>query len=404
MPVEIAKSPNEKNDTLQPIIHLRKMLHRHPELSGQETGTAERIREFFTANHPTELITKIGGHGLATVYNFSNEGPVVVVRCELDALPIAETNPFEHRSLVPGVSHKCGHDGHMAIVAGLSTWIKKKDFKKGSIVLLFQPAEETGEGAFAVLNSSLFKNIQPDYFFALHNLPGEEMHTIIVVNDFFSASVQSVCISLKGKQSHASEPEKGINPAMTISNIINALAQLNVTDETKENFALLTPVHLLMGEKAYGISAGTGELHYTLRTWTDKQMEELKKNLSDIVTNLCRKQSLEYDISWFDYFPASVNHPACNELVRKAATGNGFLVKERPIPFKFGEDFGWYSKHYPAAMFGIGAGLHSPALHHQDYDFPDEIIGTGISMFCGIIEQLLGQGGTSMGTGGRTSK
>ena len=117
MPVEIAKSPNEKNDTLQPIIHLRKMLHRHPELSGQETGTAERIREFFTANHPTELITKIGGHGLAAVYNFSNEGPVVVVRCELDALPIAETNPFEHRSLVPGVSHKCGHDGHMAIVA-----------------------------------------------------------------------------------------------------------------------------------------------------------------------------------------------------------------------------------------------------------------------------------------------
>ncbi len=386
---EVAEPGDDKNYSLQRIIDLRKMLHQHPELSGQETGTAECIREFIATYHDTEIITEIGGNGLAAVYNYSNDGPVVVIRCELDALPIEETNQFEHRSIKPGISHKCGHDGHMAIVAGLAIWLKNKNFKKGRIVLLFQPAEETGEGAFAVLKSGVFKDIKPDYFFAFHNLPGETVNTIIVVNEFFSASVQSVCISLKGKQSHASEPEKGINPAIAMSKIIDALAVLNITDETKKDFALLTPVHLLMGEKAYGISAGTGELHYTLRTWNDEEMEKLKANLSNIIKTICREHSLHCDISWFDYFPASVNDPKCNELIRKAAASNGFTVKERPLPFKFGEDFGWYSGQYPAAMFGIGAGVNSPALHHQDYDFPDEIIETGIGMFCGLIEQIL---------------
>ncbi|HYK77408.1 MAG TPA: amidohydrolase [Daejeonella sp.] len=376
--------------TLKEIANLRKTLHQHPELSGQERETAERIREFITTLHDTELITNIGGNGLAVVYHFSDDGPVVVIRCELDALPIEETNQFEHRSVKPGVSHKCGHDGHMAILAGLAIRLKEKNFKKGRVVLLFQPAEETGEGAYAVLKSGVFKDLSPDYFFALHNLPGEEMNSIIVVDHFFSASVQSVCISLQGKQSHASEPENGINPAMAMSKIIEALSALNVTDETQANFALLTPVHLHMGEKAYGISAGSGELHYTLRTWNDEKMEELKAQLCHLITTISKEHALQYDISWFDYFPASVNDPKCNELIRKAAAGNGFTVMERPLPFKFGEDFGWYSAQYPSAMFGLGAGLNSPALHHQDYDFPDEITERGMDMFCGIIEQLLG--------------
>ena len=380
-----------RNEILKEITQLRKTLHRHPELSGKEKETAQRIQGFISTHHDTELITGIGGNGLAAVYRFSDDGPVVVIRCELDALPIVEVNQFEHRSINPGVSHKCGHDGHMAVLAGVALMLKEKKLKKGKVVLLFQPAEENGEGAHAVLESGVLKNLKPDYFFALHNLPGEKMNTVIVVDHFFSASVQSVCISLKGKQCHASEPENGINPAAALAKIIDALAALNVIDETQKNFALLTPVHLTMGEKAYGISAGSGELHYTLRTWSDAKMEELKTKLSHLVTTVSDAHALEHDISWFDYFPASVNDPECNQLIRNAAAGHGLEVKERPLPFKFGEDFGWYSAKYPSAMFGLGAGVNSPALHHHDYDFPDEIAGTGIEMFCGIIDQLLGE-------------
>lgn len=314
----------------------------------------------------------------------------MVIRCELDALPIEETNVFEHRSQTPGVSHKCGHDGHMAILAGVALWLKNKTFEKGKVVLLFQPAEETGKGAHAAVQDPFIQNLKPDYFFALHNLPGEALHDIVVVDRFFSASVQSVCISLQGKQSHASEPEHGINPARAMAALIEAFASLNVPEETSPDFALLTPVHLLLGEKAYGISAGSGELHYTVRTWDTETLNVLKSTMAETVHRISGAHGLLYELRWFDEFPASVNHEQCNQLIRKTAVKHGFTVKERQLPFKFGEDFGWYSAAYPSAMFGLGSGEDSSALHHHDYDFPDEIAVTGIAVFAGIIEEVLG--------------
>lgn len=129
---------------------------------------------------------------MAAIYEYSNDGPVIVIRCELDALPIEESLPLKYRSKNPGVSHKCGHDGHMAIVAGLIFWLETTSFKKGKIILLFQPAEETGEGAAGVLNDQRFLKLHPDYIFALHNIPGQPLHSIIIVKNKFCAAVQSV--------------------------------------------------------------------------------------------------------------------------------------------------------------------------------------------------------------------
>lgn len=375
------------NTTL--LTTLRRQLHRHPDLSGQEAATVQRIINFAWQYHPSRIISPVGGNGLAIVYEFSGKGPSIMIRCELDALPIEEANAFEHRSAVKGVSHKCGHDGHMAIVAGLMGWIEEQAFIKGTIVLLFQPAEETGQGAPAVLNDPSFAGIQPDYLFALHNLPGEPLHQIIIVEKRFSATVQSLAIHLQGKQSHASEPEKGINPALAMAYITQRFAEL-INDNVKdESFALLTPVYSRMGAPAYGINAGKGELHYTIRTWSEEQMQQLKERLLMIVVDACAIHSLQFHIDWFDFFPSAVNDARCNQLVREAAIASGLSIKEQPVPFKFGEDFGWYTAEYKSALFGIGAGIHHPALHHADYDFPDAIIETGIKMFGNIILQAL---------------
>src|SRR5687767_11645364 len=130
------------------ILQLRKYIHQHPELSGFEEQTARQIIEFISTHHPAKIIDSIGGHGFVAIYEFG-EGPVILFRSELDALPIEEANEFEHRSIYKGVSHKCGHDGHMAILSGLIFRIKEMPFKKGKIILLFQPAEENGQGAAA---------------------------------------------------------------------------------------------------------------------------------------------------------------------------------------------------------------------------------------------------------------
>ncbi|MEH6407928.1 MAG: amidohydrolase [Leeuwenhoekiella sp.] len=374
---------------LNKIKKLRKDLHQNPELSGKEINTAKRIKAFINAHNPTEIIENIGGNGLAAIYNFSDNGPVVMIRCELDALPISETNTFDHRSAFENISHKCGHDGHMAIVAGLIFWIKKQHFKKGKIILLFQPAEETGKGAKAVLDDLKFEKLKPDYVFALHNIPGEKLHSIILPTTHFSATVCSFSATLTGKRAHASEPENGINPTLALAKIINRLNKLVVAKTSSNHFALLTPIHILMGEKSYGISPGFGEIHYTIRTWNDAEMEILQKKIVSIISDVCSEYKLEFSIDWFDYFPASVNDEFCRNIVMEASKTNKLEIVKRDEAFKFGEDFGWFSKNHKAAMFGLGSGENCPALHHADYDFPEGIIETGMQMFQSIISQLL---------------
>jgi metal-dependent amidase/aminoacylase/carboxypeptidase family protein len=205
----------------------------------------------------------------------------------------------------------------------------------------------------------------------------------------FSADVQSFSISVTGKESHAAEPENGSNPALALAEMIKALAQLNINEPEVENFAVLTPVYINMGQKNYGISPAQGELHYTIRTWSTPQMERLKAHLASIFTQVTEAHQLAFEVNWFEYFPASRNDQACNDLVIAAAEENGFEITQRAYPFKFGEDFGWFSQNYKAAMFGVGAGTTSPALHHANYDFPDALIPTGMEMFTSIISGIL---------------
>lgn len=380
---------------LEKIIALRKQLHKNPELSGTESETARLIKEFVQSNYNTEIITNLGGNGLAIVYDLPEQGPSVMIRCELDALPIEEVNDFSHKSTIKGISHKCGHDGHMAIVAGLILRIKEGNFKKGKIILLFQPAEETGKGAYKVLNDPKFEKLHPDYIFALHNIPGFPVNSIISVPNSFSSTVQSLAIYLTGKQSHASEPKNGINPAGSIAEIVRQFNDLNQPDINKPSFSLLTPVYINLGSKDYGISAGKGEIHFTIRTSTDDAMQRLKEKLFEIADEICKKEKLQFKTDWFDYFPAAINNEECNDLIIKIARKNNYELIIKDHPFRFGEDFGWFSKKTKAAMFGLGAGTNSPALHHSDYDFPDEIIETGISMFSGIIENLMDRSRTT---------
>lgn len=371
------------------LVSLRHELHQHPELSGQESETAARIGRYLQQYTPTELISGLGGHGVAAVYRFSGDGPTVLIRCELDALPIEETNVLSYRSCTEGVSHKCGHDGHMAIVAGLSPWLAAAPVDRGRVILLFQPAEETGKGAKAVLDDPRFTALLPDYAFALHNIPGYPLRQVLLSPQQFSASVQSVAIYLQGKQAHAAQPEQGVNPADAIAELITAFSRLVVSDTAQSDFALLTPVHMSLGQADYGISAGSASLHYTLRCWTPEKMQELTEAVTDLANQVADKHQLQRRLEWVDHFPTVQNDPACQQWIGQAAARLGLQTLQLATPFRFGEDFGWFSQRTAAAMFGLGAGLDQPALHHNDYDFPDELIASGTAVFRELIKGVL---------------
>ncbi|MEP1152697.1 MAG: amidohydrolase [Balneola sp.] len=374
---------------IQQLVALRKEIHRFPELSGKEHETAQRIVNFLTPFEPDQIITELGTTGVAAVYDFGEVETTIMIRCELDALPIQEINTFEYRSVYNSISHKCGHDGHMVILAGLAEWLQNAALQNVRVVLLFQPAEETGEGAPGILADLKFEEIIPDYIYALHNLPGFPLHQIVTTGDTFTATVQSVSIALHGKESHAAEPENGINPALAIAELINQFDEIVVNDPLSSNFTLLTPIYSTMGTKDYGVSPADGELHLTVRTWSPEEMEALMETITSIVSKVVPKHQLESELLWFDYFSATKNDPFCSSVIEESANNNNLKVQPQKHPFKFGEDFGVFTQRYPGAMFGLGSGVDTPALHNPDYDFPDEIIETGIAMFKEIITTTL---------------
>lgn len=371
------------------LISLRKALHAFPELSTEEYNTQQKILDFLNS-YGILSHRKIGKTGILVDFNTGAPGLHLMIRADIDALPILEVNTFDHKSTRQGISHKCGHDGHTAILCGLAVLLKNELPAAGRISLLFQPAEENGMGAVSVLTDPAF-DINPDFVFALHNLPGYELHQVICRPQAFTAAVKSIIIKLYGKTSHAAEPELGINPARAMSKFIEMFGTLSKPDPACDDFRLCTPVHMTMGEKAYGISAGYGEVHYTIRSWHNTVMTQLCDDLTQQIESICNDENLTYSVEWTQEFAANQNHPVAVRAVQSAAEKLELKYQERPYPFKWGEDFGLFTERFPGAMFGIGSGTDHSALHNPDYDFPDEIIPTGINLFALLIKQILNE-------------
>ncbi len=369
------------------LIALRRVLHKNPELSGSEFKTTQYLYELFREHCPSAECQLLGETGLLVQYSGTSQGKKVLLRCELDALPIEEINTFDYKSIYPNISHKCGHDGHMTILFSVALELEAHP-PKGDVFLVYQPAEENGEGAISVLSNPIFKQlVTVDYVFALHNLPGAELHSIHVKPHEITPAVVSATITFHGKISHAAEPQKGHNPAYFVSEIELSAITNNQTDPNREDFSIVTPIFINIGTEDFGISAGSGTAGFTLRTHNNASMERLKTHFLSLLDHLSEKYSIPYEIQWSHSFASIYNDPACAEMIAVAAQECQFPLTKREAPFPWGEDFGLFSAKFKGAMFGLGAGTDCPALHNPDYDFPDVLITSGRNMFLHLLKQ-----------------
>lgn len=369
------------------LINLRRTLHKYPEVSNNETETSLRISAFMSALNPTKILEGVGGRSVVVIFGDDPSAKSVLVRCELDALPIQEINDFDYKSAYEGVSHKCGHDGHMAIVAGLGVRLKKEPISGLNVILLFQQAEETGSGARDVLADDQFASLTPDYAIALHNIPGYPLKQIVLKPQAFTPSVTSIIIHLDGKTSHAAEPEHGINPALAVSEIVKRAAELEINEDS-DKMQLLTPVQIDLGEEAYGVSAGHAVVRYTLRAWKEETLQNLKTDFANDVLKIALEANLSVKIEWTQTFASNYNNSELIEVLATSAHQLRLDVYNKEYPFKWGEDFGLFTQKFKGALFGLGAGEDTPALHNPDYDFPDELIETGVQMFYQTLKNL----------------
>lgn len=379
----------QENELIDELQKLRHNLHQNPELSGEEVVTANSIIRFLKNFEPDNIVSGIGGNGIIAEFRGEQNGPTVAFRCELDALPIQEINDINYQSLNFGKAHLCGHDGHMAMVAGLAYYLQKSRLEKGRVLLLFQPAEEDGSGAERMLVDASFQEFKPDYIFALHNLPGIPMHKVILSKNQFASASRGMVIRLIGKPSHAAEPENGVNPAVGMAKILLMVQDILKQKQHFKDLVLVTPIHAKLGELAYGTSPGDGILHFTLRSYRNDDMKMLMEKLENEVKIIASNEKLSFEIDYEEVFPATINSPECTQLVKQACVVNEIEVDYIEKPFKWSEDFGHFTSNFPGALFGLGSGIGQPALHNPDFDFPDELIPTGVNVFKSIFNLIL---------------
>lgn len=363
-------------DNLRKIITLRHELHQYPELSGHEFATKRRLMDFIEAN--TRLaVVDCGKWFYASRYVEGTKA--IAFRADMDALPMDEAISLPYSSRNSGISHKCGHDGHSAALCGLGLELSELDIKR-SVYLIFQHSEETGQGAREC--SSLLRERSISEIYAFHNWSGWPEGNIVVREGVCQYASAGITLMFEGKTSHASEPEKGINPAYVIARLVSEIEGMN-------DGALCTIVNVNVGGRNFGISPGNGEISITVRAEREPEMRKTYNAIITLSDELAAKHSLSLTKKVSDYFTDTSSDKHCVERVRKAAKTLGHQVIDMAEPLRASEDFGLYTKQVNGAIFYIGNGEDYPAIHTSGYDFNDNILETATDMFTEILRDSM---------------
>lgn len=378
------------NSDITELTAFRRRLHQHPEVSGEERETAARIVTALRDLSPAQVLTGLGGHGVAAVFDSGAPGPTVLFRAELDALPIQEQSDAAWVSTVPGKGHLCGHDGHMTMLLALGRMISRNPVARGRVVLMFQPAEEDGSGARAVVADPAFAQIAPDWAFAIHIEPGRPFGVVATRPGLINCASRGLAVTLTGKTAHAANPEDGVSPGEAIADLIPALSALGPGGPLNEDFRLVTITHVRMGEATFGIAPGEGVIYATLRTAYDDAMAGMAAQAVKLVEDAASKAGLTAHFEVCDDFAASINDPDATHVAITAMEALNVPHGPDGLPMRASEDFGVFGWGAKAAMLCLGPGEDYAALHNPDYDFDDNLIPIGAGIFNRIARDLLG--------------
>lgn len=362
----------------KPIPTIRKLLHQHPEVSREELHTAKTISNFFTHLNDFTILRDIGYHSLVAFRKFG-EGKTIAFRAELDGLPILEKSKEDYKSINKGVSHVCGHDGHMSILLSLARHLNDNPPSAGTVCFIFQSAEETGEGAAAMIQHAEFLQLGIDECYALHNIPGLELGSVHSKAGSFACASVGMIVRITGKTAHAAHPEDAINPLEIAIELWTLISQLPTNDHVSD-FALATSIGLHAGDRNFGTSPANAELLVTMRAARTADLEFMKQACLNGADNLSQKYQADIKIDFQEYFPATENADLIDSL-KKACDSAEVPFQEMEKPFRWSEDFAHFSKCFPILMFGLGSGYNQPALHAPNFNFPEEIIENGKAVF-----------------------
>ncbi len=367
-----------KKEHLEKIIGLRHKLHAHPELSMAETGTKAAIRAFLERNTSLEVVGR-GAWLYAVKRGTAGHGGGIAFRADMDALPIPETVGLAYGSACAGVSHKCGHDGHCAALCGLALELDGMETGR-DVYLIFQPGEEIGAGGQICAGLIAEKDIREIY--AFHNLGGWPEGAVVYRRGLTQPASEGLTVRFTGRTSHASAPEEGVNPSFALAELALYARELLARDH--RGMVLCTVVGLRAGTGDFGVSAGEGEIRFTLRAEREDEMMALETALLARAGELARACGAAVDHEISDRFPETRNDDGCLDRVLRCAGALGLPAVAMDELWRASEDFGWYTKACPGALFYLGSGEDWPPLHTTGYDFNDRILPIAVDMMAAL--------------------
>ena len=358
------------------LVKTRHYLHQHPELSGYETGTTNFLRSYLE-----DLGVRILDSGLKTglIAEIGKGSPVIALRADIDALPIFEQTGLPYASQNPGVMHACGHDFHQTSLLGAAEILKTmEEDLRGTVRLVFQPAEETSCGALEVLSSGYLDDVKAIVGF--HNIPQLKANQLALKSGAMMAGVEKFRVEVEGVSSHAARPDLGVDTVLTLTSMVQVLQFLVARTVSPFEANVLSITHIEAGA-TWNVLPQSGFFEGTIRSFSPNSQKKLKKDFIKIVENTAENFGARVFISWDKTPPVTFNDSNLTQLLMDHSKKFAEVVEARPSTA--GEDFAFYQEKIPGvfAFIGSNGSEDAPDLHHDKMIIDDEAFKVSVPYY-----------------------
>jgi amidohydrolase len=377
---------------LSDLAAIRRDIHAHPELAFNETRTADLVAAELT-RYGVEVHRGLAKTGVVGVIRAGSSPRMIGLRADMDALPLKEMNEFPHRSKHEGCMHACGHDGHTTMLLGAARYLSQHRNFDGTVVFIFQPAEESEGGAAVMIEDGLFEQFPVDAVYGLHNWPGIPVGEMAVMPGPVMAGTCAFEITVRGHGCHAAMPHQGVDTIVAASQLVQAL-QTVVSRNLHPCDAAVVSVTQFHSGSAWNIIPEEAVLRGTIRTFKPEVQELVERAVERLCSGIAAANGAQIGVVFDHRYPPTVNSVAETGICREvAATLLGDdKVRQDELPSMGAEDFAYMLKEKPGCYvwLGNGPGLGGCTLHNPHYDFNDEIIALGVRYWAALVAETLG--------------
>ncbi len=358
--------------------------HQNPELSFEEYETTRRIREFLEY-HKVHILDLDLKTGLVAEIQGADSGPVIALRCDIDALPVQEETGLPYASAIAGKMHACGHDFHTAVMLYVAKVLQEqREHLQGRVKILFQPAEESSVGALEVIKTGVLDDV--DGIYGLHTDITLPVGTVGIVSGSITAAVDRFTVKLTGKGTHAAHPQDGIDPVLTASQIVT-LAQSIVSRNIDPFSQGLLSVTRITAGNTWNVIPQTAELEGTVRTMGRHNRRLIEERFRTLVQHVALSQGAAAEIHWLAGPPATNNAISLEQVAATIAKEQGLKV-QTPLPSLGGEDFAFYQEKIPGFFIRIGTGESCPN-HHPKFRVDTNALEPAVNYFAALAQRTL---------------